>query len=118
MVGRTNGLDALINKNPAELNKSVGATTMAATVEAIIGAVYLDSDMKSVVHVMQNLGLIPRLIRRTGQKVPVSKSSKSPSATTSNSHEESEIMSEDVEAGLLTTTESSQELEKKLRDLC
>lgn len=70
-VGRTHGLDKLINKNPSDENASVGQITMATTVEAILGAVYIDSDMKSVTAVMWNLGLIPRLARRTGPKVLV-----------------------------------------------
>ena len=38
---------------------------MATTVEAIIGAVYLDSGTRSVPLVMQNLGLMPKTVRRT-----------------------------------------------------
>jgi len=38
---------------------------MASTLEAIFGAVYLDSGMKSVTQVMQNLGIMPTLVRRT-----------------------------------------------------
>lgn len=32
---------------------------MAATVEAILGAVFLDSGLQSVAEVMQTLGLVP-----------------------------------------------------------
>ena len=41
---------------------------MAGTVEAIIGAVYLDGGMHAVPPVMQTLGLMPKLIRRTVPK--------------------------------------------------
>lgn len=76
MVGRTNGLDTLINKNPSSKDAPVGPTVMAGTIEAIIGAVYIDGDMISVAKVMQNLGLMPRLVRKTGTKVPVSETVK------------------------------------------
>ncbi len=38
---------------------------MASTLEAIFGAVYLDSGMKSVTQVMRNLSIMPTLVRRT-----------------------------------------------------
>ena len=115
-IGRTNGLDTLINKNPAELDDYVGPSTVAATVEAIIGAVYLDSDMESVTGVMQNLGLMARLVRRTGMKVPVSEEAKSPLASTStaDNHEEPEMVSEDLEEKLATVLRLSQELQNSL----
>ena len=115
-VGRTNGLDTLINKNPAELDDYVGPTTVAATVEAIIGAVYLDSDLESATGVMQNLGLTTRLVRRTGMKVPVSEEGKSPSLATStvDNHEEPETVSGDLEEKLVTVLRLSQELQNSL----
>ena len=86
-VGRRNGLDMLINKNPSDKSGPVGHITVAATVEAIIGAVYLDGDMVSVTQVMQNLGLVPRLARnirlppKNGTKVPVSEGAESPAVS-------------------------------------
>lgn len=84
-VGRAHGLDLLINKNPSDKDGSVGEITMASTVEAILGAVYLDSDMKSVTKVMVNLGLMPRLVRRTGSEVPVCESTKEQARTMTTS---------------------------------
>lgn len=118
MVGRTNGLDALINKNPSDKDASVGTTTMAGTVEAVLGAVYLDSDMKSVAKVMQNLGLMPRLVRRTGMKVPVSEGVKSSAASASITEDQGEPEREprDSDERFWNVTKSSQELEKALRE--
>ncbi len=79
---------------------------MAGTVEAIIGAVYLDSSMNSVPQVMQNLGLIPRLVRKierkTGVEVPASESAKSTAGSTSvdENHAEPETASTDSEEQL------------------
>ena len=117
-IGRTNGLDTLINKNPAEPDDYVGPSTMAATVEAILGAVYLDSDMKSVTEVMRNLGLMARLVRRTGTKVPVPEDAKSPleSTSTVDNHEEPEITPGDLEERLATVIRLSQELQNSLVD--
>ena len=118
MIGRTNGLDTLINKNPAGQDDYVGPSTVAATVEAIIGAVYLDSDMKSVTAVIQNLGLMARLVRRTGMKVPVSEQAKSPLVSTStvDSHEEAAIASDYLEERLAKVLKLSQELQNSLVD--
>ena len=118
MVGRVNGLDALINKNPRGKDASVGSVTMAGTIEAIIGAVYLDSSMKSVTEVMQNLGVMPRLVRRTGKKIPVSESEKSSSVTTSNveNQGETEIASKDLDERVAGAMKTSQELDKALRE--
>ena len=81
-IGRTSGLAALINKNPTDMDVDAGPTTVAATVEAIIGAVYLDSDIRSVTNVMQNLDLMPKLVRRCEQQVPpVSENAKSSAST-------------------------------------
>lgn len=118
MVGRTNGLDALINKNPSDKDAPVGAITMAGTIEAIIGAVYLDSGMKSVTGVMQNLGLMPRLVRRTVMKVPVSDSVESPAVSTSivEDPEEEETAPRGSGDVLVGVMRSSRELEKALRE--
>ncbi|KAL9103134.1 MAG: hypothetical protein Q9163_001778 [Psora crenata] len=62
-VGRRHGLERFINKHPAQQG-AVEPITMAGTVEAIFGAVYLDSGMSSVTHVMRTLGLMPRLVRK------------------------------------------------------
>ena len=43
--------------NPAQAGH-VSPNTMAATVEAILGAVYLDGEVKHVSQVMQTLGLV------------------------------------------------------------
>lgn len=118
MIGRTNGLDMLINKNPSDKDANVGAVTMAGTVEAVIGAVYLDGDMKSVTQVMQSLGLMPRLVRRTGMKVPVSESVKSPAMSESLTEDlgESETAPRGADEMLVKVMKSSQVLEKALRE--
>ena len=118
-IGRTNGLDTLINKHPSVKDGSVGTITMAATVEAIIGAVYLDNGMNSVTEVMQNLGLMPRLVRRTGMKVPISESVTSPAVSTSvvEDHGEPEMAPRDLDERLVRAMKSSQDLEKALRQL-
>ena len=120
MVGRINGLEAFINKNPSDKDKDgpLGALTMASTVEAIIGAVYLDGNMKSVSDVMQNLGLMPRLVRRTGKKVPISESVKPPAASAPavQNEEEPEVAPRDWDETLAGTIKSSQALVKALRD--
>ncbi len=92
---------------------------MAGTVEAIIGAVYLDNGMKSVTEVMQNLGLMPRLVRRTGMKVPISESMTSPAVSTSivEDHGEPEMAPGDLDERLVRAMRSSQDLEKALRQL-
>ncbi|KAL9100881.1 MAG: hypothetical protein Q9163_003792 [Psora crenata] len=56
-VGRRHGLDAFINPHPGQFG-ALGTGTVADTVEAILGAVWLDrSDSASVRAVMQTLGL-------------------------------------------------------------
>ena len=119
MVGRTHGLDALINRNPADIDAPVGTITMAATVEAIFGAVYLDSGMKSVTQVMRNLGLMPRLVRRPERKVRVSGSVRLPAASTSvvDSYEEHGVALGASEERFVKVMKSSRELEKSLRQL-
>lgn len=56
-VGRLNGLDAFICRNPSQ-GGHISPVTMTATVEAILGAVYLDSGIDNVSQVMQTLGLV------------------------------------------------------------
>ena len=63
-IGREFNFEALIKTNPSQ-PEDVSPTLMAGTVEAIIGAVYLDGGIKSVSKVMRNLGLMPKLVRRT-----------------------------------------------------
>lgn len=60
MIGRQNGLEAYVNANPSQLGV-VPNGTLAATVEAILGAVYLDTarDIDIVKAVMRALGLGP-----------------------------------------------------------
>ncbi|KAL8719450.1 MAG: hypothetical protein Q9225_003539 [Loekoesia sp. 1 TL-2023] len=56
VVGLAHQLDAFVNLSPGQA--VISPITMAATVEAIIGAVYLDSkSMHSVKAVLQTLGL-------------------------------------------------------------
>lgn len=56
MVGLAHQLDAFVNLSPGQA--VISPVTMAATVEAIIGAVYLDSkSMHFVNAVLQTLGL-------------------------------------------------------------
>lgn len=56
-VGRLHGLDVFVCRNPAQ-GDYVSPATMTTTVEAILGAVYLDSDIGNVSRVMQTLGLV------------------------------------------------------------
>ncbi|KAJ9663579.1 hypothetical protein H2201_005540 [Coniosporium apollinis] len=57
-VGQRNGLSSFVNGNPSQRGV-VPPNTMAATVEATLGAVFLDSGLQSVAEVMQTLGLMP-----------------------------------------------------------
>ena len=57
-VGRLYGLDDFVCRNPSQ-GFYVSPLTMAATVEAILGAVYLDGGINNVSQVMQTLGLVP-----------------------------------------------------------
>lgn len=63
-IGREHGIDACIQSNPGQPD-FVPPLLMATTVEAIFGAIYLDSGIKSVTKVMQKLGIMPTLVRRT-----------------------------------------------------
>ena len=55
-TGDHHGIGQFVNNNPSQRGV-VSAVTMATTVEAIIGAVFLDSDFDTVKEVMQTLGL-------------------------------------------------------------
>ena len=59
-VGRQHGLDGVVCHNPSQ-GLTVPVGVMTATLEAIIGAIYLDSgkDIASVQSVMATLGLAP-----------------------------------------------------------
>jgi len=59
-VGRLHGLDAYIDNNAMQRTKGPGLVTVASTIEAILGAVYLDSgnDVQKVKDVMEVLGLV------------------------------------------------------------
>ena len=59
-AGRVAGLDALVIGNPSQLGM-VSDKTVATTVEALLGAVYLDSgkDIVAVKSAMRALGLGP-----------------------------------------------------------
>ena len=73
-VGREQGLQNLINDNPGRIAlrmarlEGVAPLTMAGTVEAILGAVYMDGGMEPVAGVMQKLGIMAPTIRRIGRK--------------------------------------------------
>lgn len=56
-AGRLHGLDAFISRNPSQ-GRQISPVTMTATVEAILGAVYLDSGIDRVSEVMETLGLV------------------------------------------------------------
>ena len=56
-VGRLHGLDVFVCRNPSQGNQ-ISPITMTATVEAILGAVYLDGGIGSVSEVMEILGLV------------------------------------------------------------
>ena len=56
-IGRQNGLDAFVRVNISQ-GKIVSPMTMTATVEAILGATYLDGDLQAVKQVMGTLGII------------------------------------------------------------
>ena len=57
-VGRLRWLGDFICGNPAQAGY-ISPKTMSDTVEAILGAVYLDGGIHKVSQVMQNLGLVP-----------------------------------------------------------
>ena len=73
-VGRAHRLQSLINDSPGRiaLRKArlggIAPLTMATTVEAILGAVYMDGGMEPVAEVMQTLGIVAPTIRKIGRK--------------------------------------------------
>ena len=88
-IGRSKGLDALINKNPAHKDYPVGGRTIADTIEAIIGAVYVDSNsnVKVVKEVMRNLDMTPELLRKSIMEVGSSESVESPAVDSDEGRE-------------------------------
>ena len=56
-IGRLYGLDDLVSRKPAQRGE-ISQETMAATVEAILGAVYLDGGVHHASLVMHTLGLV------------------------------------------------------------
>lgn len=59
-VGFNHGLDACVNRDPA--TPIVSEKMMAATVEAILGAVHLDGGNDALATVMEHLGLSHELL--------------------------------------------------------
>ena len=57
-VARRHGLDNFVNGNRSQ-GGMISANVMTATLEAIVGAVYLDGGLDQVKRVMRNLGLVP-----------------------------------------------------------
>ncbi|KAL9631490.1 MAG: hypothetical protein Q9164_005861 [Protoblastenia rupestris] len=57
-IGRKHGIEQFVNKNPSQ-GDHVSFKVMTATVEAILGAVWLDSGLDAVKRVMRVLGLVP-----------------------------------------------------------
>ena len=74
IVGREHGLQSLINDHPGRIAlrkarlEGIAPLTMAGTVEAILGAVYMDGGMEPVAEVMQKLGIVAPTIRKIGRK--------------------------------------------------
>ena len=56
-AGRIHGLDEFICRNPSQAGY-ISPATMTATMEAILGAVYLDGGIDQVSRVTQTLGLV------------------------------------------------------------
>ncbi|KAL9066375.1 MAG: hypothetical protein Q9161_007594 [Pseudevernia consocians] len=56
-IGRGAGLVAFVGQDPSTLGV-VSAVTMSVTVKAILGAIYLDSDLNKAKNVMNILGLV------------------------------------------------------------
>ena len=97
-IGRSKGLDALINKNPSDKDYPVGGRTIADTIEAIIGAVYVDSNsnVKTVKEVMQTLGMTPELFRKSITEVGSSESVESPAVDSREGAKSAPMDSNDV----------------------
>ena len=71
---------------------------MAGTVEAIIGAVYLDGGMQAVSGVMHNLGLMPSLIRKFVYKGAAKPLKAPPNEAETNPKSPSEVSVEEVKS--------------------
>ena len=56
-VGRLHGLDTYVSRNPSQ-GHYISPATMSATVEAILGGVYIDGGIDNASQVMQLLGLV------------------------------------------------------------
>lgn len=71
-VGLQHSLQKLINDSPGRIalkkmrSEEIAPLTMASTVEAILGAVYMDGGMAPVAEVMQKLGIIAPTYRKIG----------------------------------------------------
>ena len=59
VIGKRLGLDKYVNVPDSMLGFGVPWRTMAATMEAILGAVYFDGGMVWVKRVMRCIGLVP-----------------------------------------------------------
>lgn len=59
-VGRQNNLEAIVNRNPSQPG-TIAANTLTATLEALLGAIYLDSGRTTTRArlMMEELGLWP-----------------------------------------------------------
>jgi dsRNA-specific ribonuclease len=57
IVGRRIGLERCINPNPSQKGE-ISDKFVSDTVEAIIGAVFLDGGLEAAVEVMEALGLL------------------------------------------------------------
>ena len=74
IVGRQLGLQNLINDHPGRIAlrkarvEGIAPLTIASTVEAILGAIYLDGGMEPVAEVMQKWGIMAPTIRKIGRK--------------------------------------------------
>jgi len=68
-LGVRRGINALIKYEPAQHNSpNSPKIAIASAVEAIIGAVYLDSGMDAVMEVMRHLEMKPRIVREIAPK--------------------------------------------------
>ena len=74
IVGRQHNLQDLINDNPGRIalrkmrSEEIAPLTMASTVEAILGAVYMDGGMAPVAEVVQKLGIKAPTFRKVWPK--------------------------------------------------
>ena len=73
-VGLQHSLQNLINDSPGRIAlkkkglEEIAPLTIASTVEAILGAVYMDGGMAPVAKVMQKLGIVAPTFRKIGRK--------------------------------------------------